>query len=267
MASVQDITDFTAVDKTKDPHFYQIFLDRVNNHPAIQPSKRIILDGLRLEPGQRVLDVGCGLGHDAFAIAERVGPRGHVVGVDISEVMVEEARRRKLPESPVEFQIGDARKLPFPSGHFDAVRAERLLMHVPEASVALAEMLRVLRPGRRLCIFDFDWDTFVVDRPAKDITRAVVLSFSDHMKNGWIGRSLPRMFAENNVRDVHTVVEFVFVDFDLMGLLVGGHLHKMGAEGTIDAAALKDWWNGLAQADQAASFLAGFAAFIVSGTK
>ena len=155
MTENQDITDFSIVDQTEDPNFFRRFLDRGNALPAIQQSKSMMLAALALQPGQRVLDLGCGLGDDVFTMAERVGTRGHVIGIDISEAMIEEARRRTPFGTPVEFHVGDSRKLEFPAGHFDAVRAERLLMHVPEATAALGEMVRVTRRGGCLCVFDF----------------------------------------------------------------------------------------------------------------
>ena len=86
-----------------------------------------------------MLDVGCGLGDDVFAIAERVGLSGAVVGADMSEAMIEEARRRAPAGAPVSFHVADARALPFPDGAFDGVRTERLLMHVPEAPRAVGQ--------------------------------------------------------------------------------------------------------------------------------
>ena len=84
--------------------------------------------------------------------------------------------------------------LRFATGSFDGCRAERVLMHVPDPIRALSEMLRVTKPGGRVSVFDFDWDTFVIDSPHSDTTRRVVSSFSDSIRNGWIGRQL-RLFA------------------------------------------------------------------------
>jgi ubiquinone/menaquinone biosynthesis C-methylase UbiE len=262
-----DVTDFTIVDRTRDPGFYRRFLDAGNALPSIVGSKPIILDGLRLAPGQRVLDVGCGLGDDVLAIAERVGPSGSVVGVDVSEAMIDEARRRAPAGAPVSFQVADARALPFPDGAFDGVRSERLLMHVPEAARALAEMARVTRPGGRVSVFDFDWDTMMIDSPHRDVTRAVARSFSDAMKNGWIGRQLPRMFRESGIEDVGVATQTVFVPFPFFEMLVGGHLARMVESGAIARPALDAWSADLAGAHAAGRFLAGFVAFIVAGTR
>ena len=265
MTENQDVTDFSIVDQTEDPNFFRRFLHRGNALPAIQRSKSMMLAALALQPGQRALDLGCGLGDDVFAMAERVGTSGQVIGIDISEAMIEEARRRTPFGTPVEFHVGDTRKLEFPTGHFDAVRAERLLMHVPEATAALGEMVRVTRPGGCLCVFDFDWDSFAIDSAAKEVTRGVVLSFSDRFKNGWIGRQLPRMFRECGVRDVRVETKSIFLDFDFLGLLLGGYLRRAEVDGHLEPSALRVWWNGLARAHEAGNLLASILAFIVSG--
>jgi ubiquinone/menaquinone biosynthesis C-methylase UbiE len=262
-----DITDFSIVDRTNDPGFYRCFLDAGNALPGSAASKRVILDGLRLSRGQRVLDVGCGLGDDVFAIAERVGPTGSVVGADVSEAMIEEAWRRAPAGAPVSFQVADARALPFPDGAFDGVRSERLLMHVPETQRALAEMARVTRRGGRMSVFDFDWDTMIVDSPQRDVTRAVVRSFSDHMKNGWIGRQLARLFREHGFVDVSVTTQMLFVPFPFFEMLVGGHLARMAESGALSRPALDAWSADLAAAHAEDRFLAGFAAFIVAGTR
>ena len=76
------------------------------------------------------------------------------------------ARERAAAQSfAVEFEIGDAQALRFADASFDARRTERMLMHVPDADRAFAEMVRVIRRGGRLSRCDFDWETQIVDNP------------------------------------------------------------------------------------------------------
>jgi ubiquinone/menaquinone biosynthesis C-methylase UbiE len=199
----QDITHFTTVDHSSDPTFFLHFLDQANKLPGVIAWKPAIIDGLRLQRGMRVLDVGCGLGDDAFDLVSLVGPSGRVTGVDFSESLITEAVRRAADRSlPVNFEVGDAQALRFPNGSFDAVRTERLLMHVPDALEALSEMSRVLRPRGRMAVHDFDWESQFCDSPYKDTTRKIAVSFCDGMKNGWIGRCLPRLFREVGMTDI-----------------------------------------------------------------
>jgi len=197
-----------------------------------------------------------------------VGPSGAVTGVDMSEAMIANARRCSgSSDLPVTFETADAMALGFADGSFDRCRAERLLMHVPDPVQALAEMVRVTKSHGRVCVFDFDWDTFVIDSPRRDITRQVVSSFSDSIRNGWIGRQLRRRFLDLGMTEVAVVTQEIFVGLEFLRLLIGGHLTQAQQSGAFAAAELQDWWAGLRVAEADGRFLAGFTAFIVSGSK
>ena len=119
---------------------------------------------LGLTPGQRLLDVGCGLGEAALGLAEDLGPDGEVVGVDSSERMLQVARSNAAAAGcRVRFTVGDARSLDEPDGSFDAARSERTLQWLSDPAVAVAEMVRVVRPGGRVSLLDSDWSTFTID--------------------------------------------------------------------------------------------------------
>lgn len=264
----QDVTHFSSVDQTGDPAFFARFLTEANQNHSIIAAKPIIIDGLRLRGGGRVLDVGCGMGADVFDLADRVGRDGHVTGVDLSESLIEEARREAERRNlPVSFEVGNVEELRFDDDTFDAVRTERLLMHVPDADRGFAEMVRILRPGGRLSVFDFDWETQFCDSPHREVTRKIAQSFCDGMKNGWIGRRLPRLFHANGMTDLSEVHHTVTVSYSFLQLLLGGHVARAVAAGTISAEAANLWWTDLARADREGIFSYGFTAFIVAGTK
>ena len=266
--SSETVTEFTTVDSSQDPQFFLRFLDAANKLPTIATGKQMVLDGLRLRNGSRVLDLGCGLGDDTFEIAARIGASGRVTGVDLSTSMIDEARRRAEKRGlPVDFEVGDSQALRFDSGTFDGVRAERMLMHVPDAERAIAEMARVLAPGGRLSVLDFDWETQVCDSPYKETTRKIALSFCDGMKNGWIGRRMPRLFASHGIADVAVQTSVVFVTYEFLKLLLGGHVARLHDSGVLSREEANQWWTALAAADRDGTFLYGFTAFIVSGTK
>lgn len=115
-------------------------------------------DDLRLMPGDRVLDVGCGPGRLALAFAERVTPGGRAQGVDAAEEMVRRATdlagKRGLPAS---FQAAFAQRLPFHDASFDAVSCTLALHHVAvgDRRAAVEEMYRVLKPSGRVLLADF----------------------------------------------------------------------------------------------------------------
>ena len=107
-----------------------------------------------VEPGHRVLDVATGTGWVALAAAARAGPRGRVVGIDLSPGMIararEKARRREFPT--VTFRLGDVQRLPYRSATFDTVFAAQAIFFMPDPMRALREWRRVLKPGGRLAI-------------------------------------------------------------------------------------------------------------------
>jgi len=132
---------FSQVDRTKDPDFFVRFMDEAQKPAGIQASKRLMLERMALAPGEAVLEVGCGPGTDVFDMVALVGPAGRLVGLDASEVMIAEARRRaKALPVPITFEVGQVQALPFPDGTFDVCRAGRLLEHLPDAERALADL-------------------------------------------------------------------------------------------------------------------------------
>jgi ubiquinone/menaquinone biosynthesis C-methylase UbiE len=262
----QDITHFSAVDRTGDPAFFLHFLDEGNKLARVW--KQPILDGLRLQPGAQVLDVGCGMGADALDLAAAVGETGHVTGVDFSETLIAEAIRRAANRSlSITFEVGDAQALRFPDHSFDAVRTERMLMHVPNPEQALSEMSRVLRHRGCMAVHDFDWETQFCDSPYKDTARKIALSFCDGLKHGWIGRRLPRLFREIGMTEIAVSYKTVTITYDFLGLLLGGHVAHAVSKGILPEQEANLWWTHLAQANAQGTFLYGFTAFTVSGTK
>ncbi|MGH9004673.1 MAG: methyltransferase domain-containing protein, partial [Acidimicrobiia bacterium] len=192
-----DVSRFPSLDQEPNPAAFVTFLDAVNGLPDIQAIKERIIARLDLQPGQRVLDVGCGTGDDTRRLAGLVTPTGRAVGVDLSLVMVNEARERAATSDlPVEFGQGDISHLDFPDAVFDATRGERVLLHVPDAAPAIAEMARVTRPGGRLVVFDLDIGMAALDHPDLATTRRIMNALSDKPSNGSIGRQLPRLFRQ-----------------------------------------------------------------------
>ena len=112
-----------------------------------------LADAAGIEPGDHVLDVACGTGVLARALASRVAPTGSVVGLDVNAGMLDVARH-KAPA--VHWVQGRAEDLPFDSDGFDAVVSQFGLMFFEDRVAALQEMLRVLRPGGRLAVAVWD---------------------------------------------------------------------------------------------------------------
>ncbi|MET8357804.1 methyltransferase domain-containing protein [Micromonospora sp. NPDC005171] len=128
-------------------------VDEASMREASQRITRRVGESLGLRPGQRVLDIGCGLGTPALELAQDYGVT--VVGINISRVQVEEATKRAASANlgdSVTFQHGDWNTLDFPDGSFDAIVAMETLLYATDLDRVLRGLFRVLRPGGRLAL-------------------------------------------------------------------------------------------------------------------
>ena len=138
---------------TPPPEPFTASLERMNRFQ--EPEARALIADLGLTPGSRGLDVGCGVGLYARWLAEAVGPRGRVTGVEPGAERVEAARAlvgTALGVERLEFRTGDATALDFADGSFDWVWCGDVLHHIQDTQGALKQMIRVLRPGGLLVI-------------------------------------------------------------------------------------------------------------------
>lgn len=130
--------------------------------------KRRIADLSAVAPGSHVLDVACGTGDIAFALASR---GASAVGLDVTHRMVQIARTRGLRTGArTHFVTGDMMALPFPDARFDVVTTGYGIRNVPEIAPAVQEIRRVLKPGGLLLSLDFN-------RPANPLVRGVYLGY------------------------------------------------------------------------------------------
>jgi SAM-dependent methyltransferase len=114
------------------------------------PVAELLIDRARPQPGERVLDVGCGSGAISFAFAQKVMPGGHVLGIDISEPMLTVARRSTPAGLAVDFALADATVYPFEAASFDLLASRFGVMFFADPVRSFANMRKALRPTGRL---------------------------------------------------------------------------------------------------------------------
>lgn len=134
------------------------FHDTFSFHGAFREFRQRTVTLAQLQPGEQVLDVGCGTGTLAIEVARRVGRTGRVVGIDPGTEQIARARvKAARSNASIEFQVGVIEQLPFPDQVFDVVFSTLMIHHLPAPlkRQGLAEVARVLKPGGRLVLADF----------------------------------------------------------------------------------------------------------------
>jgi arsenite methyltransferase len=138
----------------------------------------------QIEEGNTVIDLGSGAGNDVFVARTIVGAAGHVIGVDMTEAMIEKARANsdKLGFNNVEFRLGEIEKLPVTANKADVVVSNCVLNLVPDKAQAFREIFRVLKPGGHFSISDI-----VTTGPLPESLRAAA-----EMYAGCVAGAIPR---------------------------------------------------------------------------
>jgi ubiquinone/menaquinone biosynthesis C-methylase UbiE len=151
---------FSDVDLNDEAKGLLAHQDRLNANASIIKQKKVTYDLMGLQPGDMVLDVGCGLGDDVYAMSAIIGESGQAYGVCNSDLMINTAKQR-FSANNVSFENQDVYQLRFDDNTFDSVRADRVFIHLDSAEKALAEMLRVLKPGGSVVINEPDFRSFL----------------------------------------------------------------------------------------------------------
>jgi len=262
---------FAAVDRAADATPFINYLDLLGALQAFQLYKRQTFELLGVRNGRHVLDVGCGNGDDVRAMAALVGPTGRAVGVDRSEDMIEEAKRRMSGDPALgEFFVGEATELPFDSAGFDGARADRVFQHLADPQHVLAEMIRVTRRGGRVVVADTDWETVVIESRERALTRRILNVVCDRLRNGWAGRQLPGLFKSEGLADIAAVpVNLVLTSYAMARevFALDAAITEMLSCGAASAVELEVWSESLSKADAAGKFFAAATGFIVHGTR
>ena len=214
-----------------------------------------------LQPGQRVLDLGCGPGAITVGLAERVAPDGTVVGVDRDAGWFETARSLAADRPGVRFEEADAADLPFEDGSFDVAFLHALLQHVDSPAAVLAEVRRVVRPGGVVGVGDADLDTFLLHPRTPALDAALALD-RRHRRQADVGRRLPELLHGAGFADVElTVQPNVACGTQAAGGVAASSTMRLEADAFVDHAVAEGW---VADRLELAAMAAGWRAWAAS---
>ena len=194
-------TGFRDVDQEPDLEKLADCLRFLHALPSFGVYKARSLEKMKVNPGDKVVDLGCGLGLDVWSLARLVSPEGVAIGIDESQKLLDLARMAGPPDRSVHFEHGDIHRLPLENASVDAVRIDRTLQHVERPIEVIAEMSRVLKPGGRMVCAEPDWFTFVIDADDQEMMSLVVEKWRGSFRNPYMGRQLLRHIREQGLND------------------------------------------------------------------
>jgi SAM-dependent methyltransferase len=229
-----EMTNFTQPDTS--PAFFIDFLEFLDNYQFIKTLRNQSNKSFNISAGHKVLDLGCGIGGATLSIAEITGPTGLAAGVDLSSAMIEYATRRTANRREIEFRLGDACSVPYPDGFFDVARSERLFLYLPDRLAAINEMMRVVKPGGRVCLLDTDIDCTGVYSKNPARMRKMTSLVAASMPNPNSAGELPALAREAGLKDLKTELHAISTPHEFFLRSMAGSLSKAAEDGIVPRA-------------------------------
>jgi ubiquinone/menaquinone biosynthesis C-methylase UbiE len=223
-------------------------VEEYNASAGARQRRSRILKALALKPGDCLLDVGSGPGHQVFEMSPVVGSNGRIEGVDAAKSAIEIARHRCSELANVGFRLGDAYKLPFEDATFDAVMSSQVFEYLEDVLNALAEMYRVLKPGGRVLVHDTEWGALLWQSSDPERMAKIMKIWDGHLADPHLPQTLGKKLTDVGFKAVEAeAVVHVETSYDpssasatLMKFVAGYVVSQGISQGETDA-----WAEGL----------------------
>ncbi len=237
----------------------------------IRRRRALAQKALACEPGDEVLDVGCGPGFYVVDILEIVGENGAVSGVDASAAMLAIAGRKVGDRSNVRLLEGEATKLPVGDASVDRAISVQVFEYLSDVDAALAELMRVVRPGGRVVIWDIDWSTLSWHCSDAERMRRMVRAWDRHLADPVLPRtllaSLRRAGFTDVRRDAHPFIAETMDPEAFGGYMPALIRRYLGGLEDVDQAEADAWLADLEALDAGGAYSFAVLQFCFSATR
>ena len=172
-------------------------LEKSYQLPEIVRQRQHTLNKLSVKRGEKILDVGCGVGFLSYEIALQTGDSGRVSGIDQNSEMIRHANKRCENLQNTEFSEANANELPFPEESFDAACCTQVLLYVNDVAQVISEIKKVLKPAGRIIIVETDWRGVVLNSDYDSITRKIFSAWDTAVPSPNLPVRLAPLLVEN----------------------------------------------------------------------
>lgn len=239
---------FSEVDKYGDTSELIEYLSKFESLPEVQLYRKQAHSLLELSTEDEVIEIGCGTGHNAFALSKNI-TNGTVVAVDNSKKMIDYADTKYGNQSQfLSFVYSSADNLPFQNDHFTKCYCERTLQHVRQPLKVLSEIKRVMKKNSYLLNIEPDWESLTITCDDIDLTRKIITHQCNYIVNPKIGKEMSDYIKKTNMRVVKDAInKITFDNIDLADFFYNLNLsaNRAVADKIITISEKDNWINNL----------------------